>query len=201
MHLSQVLLFSLSEDRRERCLKISQVCLDRGSRPRFGIVSLLECWLLVFAFDGTLTCNEFERVLFVLREGEEGLVVPNFGRFRGIERLEVFGFGGLSHDNFAVGDLCLNVIDSLVVVEQSLWSGSLREVRLLQLAKMVVQLLACKFLGRVVIIGYVFSHSTETGLRHAAVTDLRLASLDIPRGNHNFSILVPEVFLDLLVIS
>jgi len=127
--------------------------------------------------------------------------VPNFGRFRGIERLEVFGFGGLSHDNFAVGDLCLDVIDSLVVVEQSLWSGSLREVRLLQLAKMVVKLLPRKFLGRVVIIGYVFSHSTETGLRHAAVTDLRLASLDIPRGNHNFSILVPEVFLDLLVIS
>lgn len=114
MQLSQVFLFSLSENRRERCLKISQVRLNRGSRPRFGIVSLLECWLFVFAFDGTLTCNEFERILFVLRERKEGLVVTDLGRFRRIERLVVFGLSRLSLYNFPVGDLCLEVIDTLV---------------------------------------------------------------------------------------
>lgn len=165
------------------------------------VVSLLHCWLFIFTFDGPLTRNELERVFFVLRERQKCLVMPDLGGLRRTEGLVVLGLSWLSDHFFPMWDLCLKVIDTLVCVEQGLRAGSLGEVRFLELAKMIVKLLSRKFLWRVVVVGNVLCHASETGLRHAAVTDLGLASLNIPRGDDNLSIFVPEVLLDFLVVS
>jgi len=165
------------------------------------VVRLLHCRLFFFAFDGPLTWHKLERVFFVLGVRQKCLVMPNLGRLRRTERLVVFSLSWLSDYDFPSWDLCLKVIDTLVWVEQRLRACSLGEVRFLKLAKMIVELLSRKFLWRVVVIGKVLRHAAETGLRHAAVTDLGLASLNIPRGDDNLAIFVSEVLLDFLVVS
>lgn len=61
---------------------------------------------------------------------------------------------------------------------------------------MVVELLPGQYLRVVIVVRLVWSHSTESGTLHSAVTLLRVGGLEVSGLSYNFTIFVLEVLLD-----
>lgn len=78
--------------------------------------------------------------------------------------------------------------------------NSLREVLLLDLAQMVLELFPGQFLRGVIVVSLVGSHSTETALFLRTISSFRIARYNVPGQRDHFAVFVSVVLLNVLVV-
>lgn len=96
-------------------------------------MSRSELGRVFFSFHHGLASNEFQRILFVLRELTQSVIIPSFRRVRGEEGLVMLNYRLRLWLGLAVRDWNVFTIDCLDIVEGLSLFGLLGEGLLLHL--------------------------------------------------------------------
>ena len=161
----------------------------------------LEFWLVFFILEST-SGDSLSRILFVLRELGNGLVVTFSGRMRWLEWLIMHHSRGSRWLSWSMRNRWVLLQNLLVRVEGMCALNFLRERFLLNHSHVVLAFSVSKVFRPVVVVFHVRDFAAKVGLS-TTLASLRRISQNIARTRYNFSwiFLILVIFLDFYKVS